>query len=802
MKSKLTVLLITAILTTSQLLAASAIPLTLPRPDGRAGNPGKPVQVYILAGQSNMVGMGDITGARPYRQTVFLSADPALVPGTIANVHGLGHHGIYLSTAADAPMGANAFIFKGAYNATKDYTKVPAHKESTIALGSVTAELPSISGPHTVIVRAYIDVPATGTYTVHPGYESSTYAIAKLNGTEVYRRDIGEQPQITTIELNAGQRYPLEVTYRKGGPDRQAQGRSAAFWMRQIDIPGRGDLETLTKVDGHFPYLLDADGHWSERRDVYYRDARLTKDSKGSFLSALSNGGRSVGPELGFGHVLGNFHDAQVLLIKTAQGNRSLGFDFRPPSSGRLNPDNENEALEYRLMIEGVRDTLDRIADIVPDYRGQGYQIAGFAWWQGHKDRFDDALIAEYEQNLVNLIQDLRKEFSAPNMPAVIATVGFGGHRLQPQFQGIFDAQVAVADSERHPQFKGSVATVDTRDFWREVQESPKPEDHHYHRNAETYVLVGEALGRAMVDLHGGNAEAIPPSARAERIVAEDAQESTEPTEEEIAASQVVLKPIIRHGLAPEFIAQHSEALARAFGDPDSQTETALNGLVALYNTIGVHDYDWQPFGPIRTDMEWDYHTFDPVEQPAPGTERNRLGRYREVTYPAGMENWHKPAFNATAAGWKRSRAPFASLNGELKAPGRCIGGFCGCGEEPNTLWEHEVLLKRGTFKVPAIESGYVYRILIGGMSHVSFGDGARVYLNGDLIYSRRTAVDRRMGGVAIGTVIGKEWWPAFEKGQVHLAATSFLKYYERTGDFGNYMTVFFQRMKLPPLDL
>ena len=43
---------------------AKEIPNQLPEPDGKAGDPTKPVKVYILAGQSNMVDMGTIAGAR------------------------------------------------------------------------------------------------------------------------------------------------------------------------------------------------------------------------------------------------------------------------------------------------------------------------------------------------------------------------------------------------------------------------------------------------------------------------------------------------------------------------------------------------------------------------------------------------------------------------------------------------------------------------------------------------------------------------------------------------------------------
>ena len=101
----------------------------------------------------------------------------------------------------------------------------------------------------------------------------------------------------------------------------------------------------------------------------------------------------------------------------------ALGFDFRPPSSGYAVPASEWEGLEYRLMVKGVRQTLDTIDKVVPGYAGQGYEIAGFRWFQGHKD--GGSTKEAYEKNLVNLINDLRKEFKAPKMKAVVATVGF-----------------------------------------------------------------------------------------------------------------------------------------------------------------------------------------------------------------------------------------------------------------------------------------------------------------------------------------------------------------------------------------
>lgn len=109
-----------------------------------------------------------------------------------------------------------------------------------------------------------------------------------------------------------------------------------------------------------------------------------------------------------------------------------------------------------------------------------------------------------YEQNLVQLINSLRQEFDAPKAPFVVATVGFnGGEGWQPSSSAdtIFKAQMNVGDPEKHPKYQGTVMSVDTRPFYRPPEISPRNQSFHYHGNAETYMFVGEAMGRAMVRL-------------------------------------------------------------------------------------------------------------------------------------------------------------------------------------------------------------------------------------------------------------------------------------------------------------
>ncbi|MFT5302311.1 MAG: hypothetical protein ACI814_003125, partial [Mariniblastus sp.] len=596
---------------------AQEIPVRLPDPDSTAPDVTKPVKVYILAGQSNMVGMGDVSGAKNIYSGTYLSSDPAVPKGPLP---------IYR-------VGTYQFAPLAIYLADGTQTDKP-------------------------VAEGFFKVTQKGVYQLHCGHNESSYNVLQLDGKEVYRRKLGGEPVKQDVLLESDKSYPFKISGFQGDPPR--------FWMQKIDLLGNGDLEAVAKREGKFPWLVDSEGNWTVRNDVYFQEARVAKEGKGSPLSAISNG-KSIGPELGFGHVLGTFHDENVLLIKTAMGNRSLGFDFRPPSSGRTDPDNKFESLEYTLMIEGVRKTLDNIDNVVPDYKGQGYEIAGFAWFQGHKDSGSEASISQYEKHLVNLINDVREEFKVPKMPVVVASVGFGGRNMTEKFMRIFESQMAVGDPKKHPEFAGTVASVDTRDFWREIDESPRSQDYHYNRNAETYMLVGDALGRAMVGLLGGKAEPLPQASPRPNRVAQ--QQTAKPSEVETAAAQKAMTPIMLDGIAASYSAssRYSKLLQEEAGGERPQRASqflrgAMYGLVNCYRAVGIEEYDWKPFGPDLNNLQWDYLDFDPPET----LPKETGNRYRKITYPAGMENWFGPNLDGTNDGWKKGFQPFGQLDGKL----------------------------------------------------------------------------------------------------------------------------------------
>jgi alpha-galactosidase len=184
------------------------------------------------------------------------------------------------------------------------------------------------------------------------------------------------------------------------------------------------------------------------------------------------------------------------LLITTAWGGKSLHVDFRPPSAaaargGEIGP-------YYRGMIEYVRDCLTNLDEEFPEFGGLGYQIAGFGWHQGWNDRIDAASSAAYEENLADLIRDVRAEFGRPGLPVSITTTGMAPPQ---EYTPVELAQLAVADAAEHPEFEGTVETTDTRPFWRDGAVSPSNFGFHWNHNGESQFLNGRAMGRAMVDL-------------------------------------------------------------------------------------------------------------------------------------------------------------------------------------------------------------------------------------------------------------------------------------------------------------
>jgi hypothetical protein len=250
----------------------------------------------------------------------------------------------------------------------------------------------------------------------------------------------------------------------------------------------KGTLAYMVEISDRaeqFKHLVDQNGDWLARKDVWYFQRQTLK--KGQAVETVDlacdlrpglqgkNNMPRIGPELQFGHAMGDHFMEQVLIIKTAWGGKSLAVDFRPPSAGKpafeLKTARDGTKREvgkyYRGMIADVQYALDNLGQLFPDVRGHGHDIVGFGWHQGWNDGTNAAYAAEYETNLALLIQDLRRDLKAEDLPVVIASSGFGGHDnnlpgVRRRIKEVVEpAQISVAAS------MDNVTCVRTRDFFR-----------------------------------------------------------------------------------------------------------------------------------------------------------------------------------------------------------------------------------------------------------------------------------------------------------------------------------------------
>ncbi len=298
----------------------------------------------------------------------------------------------------------------------------------------------------------------------------------------------------------------VKVFILAGQSNMEGQGFIAADPKRN---GGKGSLEFLVKdaaTAPKFAHLVDAAGKWRVRDDVFIHYLQR----KGPLTVGFGAKETMIGPELGIGWVTGDAFKEPVLLIKCAWGGKSLGVDFRPPSAGKL-PYSLGEKTDaamsqdpailgkyYRETLALTKAALAQVKELVPGSDGK-YEVVGFGWHQGWNDRVTQPFNDEYEKNMAHFIRDMRRDLGVPKLPFVIGETGMTGlGETHPRALSLMKAQAAVAE---HAEFKGNVAFVGTKAFWREKEVSPSSQGYHWNTNAETYWLIGEAMGQAMLKL-------------------------------------------------------------------------------------------------------------------------------------------------------------------------------------------------------------------------------------------------------------------------------------------------------------
>ncbi len=284
---------------------------------------------------------------------------------------------------------------------------------------------------------------------------------------------------------------PLKVFILAGQSNMQGHVKVSTFDAMADDRKTAPILKEMLTADGK-PKICDK--VWISSIGCADDD---TTEQAGKLTSGFGASKESIGPEFTFGIYMEKALNEPILIIKTSWGGKNLHTDFRPPGAGpyvwsdfELNKfkvrgddiekskaaKNEATGVYYRMMINHVNMVIGDIKRVVPKHDpSQGYEIAGFVWFQGFNDLVSDWTYEKCEQPggydlystlLAQFIRDLRKDLNSPKMPFVIGVMGIGGEKedKKPGTQKYFrEAQMAVASL---PEFKSNIMAVRTAPYW------------------------------------------------------------------------------------------------------------------------------------------------------------------------------------------------------------------------------------------------------------------------------------------------------------------------------------------------
>ncbi len=292
----------------------------------------------------------------------------------------------------------------------------------------------------------------------------------------------------------------------------QAKPLKVYILCGQSNMQGHADIRTFPHIGMDpktAPFLkevLNEDGTPKVIKDVWISSIDPSSENgekHGQLVAGYGASGTKIGPELTFGIYMQKIVKEPILIIKTAWGGKSINTDFRPPSAGPyefndqqidnfqkqgkdLGEMKKEHALRtgvyYRLMMEHVQKVLGDIKRVYPGYdASEGYRLAGFVWFQGWNDMVDGGSYPDrgqpggydkYSEVLAHFIRDVRKDLCAKNLPFVIGVMGAGGpiekySDSQKRYAGIHgEFRKAMAAPAGLEDFKGNVHAVWTEKYW------------------------------------------------------------------------------------------------------------------------------------------------------------------------------------------------------------------------------------------------------------------------------------------------------------------------------------------------
>lgn len=106
----------------------------------------------------------------------------------------------------------------------------------------------------------------------------------------------------------------------------------------------------------------------------------------------------------------------------------------------------------------------------------QGYELAGFVWFQGWNDMCNPHHLEQYTDNMIHFIRDVRRELDTPALPFIVGILGvYGTNPDRRKFDkglpvtAFRKAQFAAVEHYNQrvePRYRGRVVAVDSGPFY------------------------------------------------------------------------------------------------------------------------------------------------------------------------------------------------------------------------------------------------------------------------------------------------------------------------------------------------
>ena len=369
-----------------------------------------------------------------------------------------------------------------------------------------------------------------------------------------------------------------------------------------------------------------------------------------------------IGPEFTFGIYMEKELTQPILIIKTAWGGRSLNTEFRPPSAG-----------PYKLPkeIQEVWDQHPQGAHGVP-------KLEDRKKWQEEKDAASGVFYRMMVDHVKKVLADPKRVCPEYDEKAGYELAGF------VWLQGFND----LVDGQTYPNGNYDEYSRLLSHFIRYVRKD---------LSAPKMPFVIGVLGV------GGESE----------------NEAFRKAMAEPAGMPEFKGNVVAVETAPFW--DHDIAAA----EPKQGEYDNIVGTAHIMKDDGAIDKErkwdhyWKPLGkPLPEEQIWRFATVDATEK-KDKLEKYEDRRFRDITLPAGMENWHMPAFDDGK--WTEGKAPIGK--GVWDHSGIKLDKF------PSTWGNGEFLLMRTTFEVEDLNYDS-YRIAVLARQ------GFHVYLNGEKIHT------------------------------------------------------------------